>query len=71
MTVVREFLPQAEAELKFKQLPEDEDTIAKLIDHHEVKMTNKIRLKICFLFIFSNPLLWYSSHPISQYFFVC
>ena len=32
---VREWLPQAEAELKFKALPEDEDAIIALIENHE------------------------------------
>ena len=34
--VVREFLPSAEAELKFRALPEDEDAIVALIEQHEV-----------------------------------
>lgn len=34
--VMREFLPQAEAELKFKSLPEDEVAIIQLIEKHEV-----------------------------------
>ncbi|XP_052813001.1 microtubule-actin cross-linking factor 1, isoforms 1/2/3/4/5-like isoform X2 [Mya arenaria] len=33
--VMREFLPQAEAELKFKALPEDEVAIIQLIEKHE------------------------------------
>ncbi|KAL3854347.1 hypothetical protein ACJMK2_013620 [Sinanodonta woodiana] len=33
--VMREFLPQAEAELKFKSLPEDEVAIIQLIEKHE------------------------------------
>ncbi|XP_052234757.1 dystonin-like isoform X4 [Dreissena polymorpha] len=33
--VMREFLPQAEAELKFKTLPEDEVAIIQLIEKHE------------------------------------
>ena len=37
--VVREWLPHAEAELKFKALPEDEDQIVQLIENHEVNMT--------------------------------
>ena len=36
--MVREWLPHAEAELKFKALPEDEDQIVHLIENHEVKM---------------------------------
>ena len=35
--VVREWLPHAEAELKFKALPEDEDQIVQLIENHEVR----------------------------------
>lgn len=35
--MVREWLPHAEAELKFKALPEDEDQIVHLIENHEVK----------------------------------
>ena len=34
--VVREWLPHAEAELKFRALPEDEDAIVALMEHHEV-----------------------------------
>ena len=34
--VMREFLPQAEAELKFKALPDDEMAIIQLIEKHEV-----------------------------------
>ena len=34
--VMREFLPQAEAELKFKSLPDDEMAIIQLIEKHEV-----------------------------------
>ena len=33
---MREFLPQAEAELKFKALPDDEMAIIQLIEKHEV-----------------------------------
>ena len=41
--VMREFLPQAEAELKFKALPEDEVAIIQLIEKHEVRIwTNKL-----------------------------
>ena len=35
--IVREWLPQIEAELKFRPLPEDEVQIADLIEHHEVR----------------------------------
>ena len=34
--VMREFLPQAESELKFKALPDDEVAIIQLIEKHEV-----------------------------------
>ena len=34
--VVREWLPQAESELKFRPLPEDEEAIVQLIEQHEV-----------------------------------
>lgn len=34
--VMREFLPQAESELKYKTLPEDEMQIIQLIEKHEV-----------------------------------
>ena len=34
--IVREWLPHAEAELKFRALPEDEEAISVLIDQHEV-----------------------------------
>lgn len=34
---MRDFLPQAEAELKFKALPDDEMAIVQLIEKHEVK----------------------------------
>ena len=34
--VVREWLPHAESELKFRPLPEDEEAIVQLIEHHEV-----------------------------------
>ncbi len=34
--VVREWLPHAEAELKFRAMPEDEDAIVQLIENHEV-----------------------------------
>ena len=34
--VVRDWLPQAEAELKFRAISEDEDEILQLIDDHEV-----------------------------------
>ena len=37
--MVREWLPHAEAELKFKALPEDEDQIVQLIENHEVNIT--------------------------------
>jgi dystonin len=33
---MREFLPQAESELKYKALPEDEMAIIQLIEKHEV-----------------------------------
>ena len=33
--VVREWLPLAEAELKFRSIPEDEDNILQLIENHE------------------------------------
>ena len=36
--VMREFLPQAEAELKFKSLPDDEMAIIQMIEKHEVKI---------------------------------
>jgi hypothetical protein len=39
--VMREFLPQAEAELKFKSLPEDEVAIIQLIEKHEVNQRFK------------------------------
>ena len=39
--VVREWLPHAEAELKFKALPEDEDQIVQLIENHEVNITRE------------------------------
>ncbi|XP_005100351.2 microtubule-actin cross-linking factor 1 [Aplysia californica] len=35
VTVMREFLPQAEAQLKFRALPEDEMVILQLIEKHE------------------------------------
>jgi hypothetical protein len=38
---MREFLPQAEAELKFKSLPEDEVAIIQLIEKHEVNQRFK------------------------------
>jgi hypothetical protein len=34
--VVREWLPHAEAELKFRAISEDEDGILQLIENHEV-----------------------------------
>lgn len=34
---MRDFLPQAEAELKFRALPDDEMAIVQLIEKHEVK----------------------------------
>lgn len=34
--VVREWLPHAESELKFRPLPEDEEAIVHLIEHHDV-----------------------------------
>lgn len=34
--VMREFLPQAESELKYKTLPDDEMAIIQLIEKHEV-----------------------------------
>lgn len=34
--VVREWLPQAESELKFRALPEDEDAIVNLMEQHDV-----------------------------------
>lgn len=36
VTEMREFLPQAESQLKFKGLPEDENVILHLIEKHEV-----------------------------------
>lgn len=33
---MRDFLPQAEAELKFRALPDDEMAIVQLIEKHEV-----------------------------------
>ncbi|GFO18176.1 microtubule-actin cross-linking factor 1, isoforms 1/2/3/5, partial [Plakobranchus ocellatus] len=36
VTVMREFLPQAEAQLKFRALPEDEMVILQLIERHEL-----------------------------------
>jgi dystonin len=35
--VVRGWLPDAEAELKFQSIPEDEDSIMQLIENHEVR----------------------------------
>lgn len=35
--IMRDFLPQAEAELKFRALPDDEMAIVQLIEKHEVK----------------------------------
>ena len=34
--VVRDWLPDAEAELKFHSIPDDEDSIMQLIENHEV-----------------------------------
>ena len=34
--MVRDWLPDAEAELKFHAVPEDEDNIMQLIENHEV-----------------------------------
>jgi len=34
--VVRDWLPQAEAELKFRPISEDEEGILQLIENHEV-----------------------------------
>lgn len=34
--MVREWLPHAEAELKFRAISEDEDGILQLIENHEV-----------------------------------
>ena len=38
---MREFLPQAEAELKFKALPDDEMAIIQLIEKHEVSHSDQ------------------------------
>ncbi len=34
--VVRDWLPEAEAELKFHSVPDDEESLLQLIDNHEV-----------------------------------
>ena len=39
--MMREFLPQAEAELKFKSLPDDEMAIIQLIEKHEVILEDR------------------------------
>jgi len=36
--VVREWLPLAEAELKFRAMPEDEDSLVQLLENHEVRL---------------------------------
>jgi len=35
--VVRNWLPEAEAELKLHSIPEDEDSIVQAIENHEVR----------------------------------
>jgi dystonin len=34
--IMREFLPEAEAQLKFRSLPDDEVAIMQMIEKHEV-----------------------------------
>jgi dystonin len=46
--VIRDWLPQAEAELKFRALPEDEDAIIQLIDNHEVGLVHPV--EVCLIF---------------------
>lgn len=42
--VVRDWLPQAEAELKFRPITEDEEGILQLIENHEVLFIGLFRL---------------------------
>ena len=36
VTIMREFLPEAESQLKFRSLPDDEVAIMQMIEKHEV-----------------------------------
>ena len=44
VTTMREFLPHAESELKFRALPDDEVAIIQLIERHEVGSSITINL---------------------------
>ena len=37
VTIMREFLPEAESQLKFRSLPDDEVAIMQMIEKHEVQ----------------------------------
>ena len=47
VTELREFLPQAEAQLKFKAVPEDEGQVLLLIDKHR-RFEEELQ-QVCFL----------------------
>lgn len=52
VTIMREFLPEAEAQLKFRSLPDDEVAILQMIEKHEVShvdcFLNKPPLQMAF-----------------------
>lgn len=47
--VVREWLPQVEAELKFRSLPDNEEAIVQRIEQHDVSssLLHSVRPTIC------------------------
>ena len=49
--VVRDWLPQAEAELKFRTIPEGEEEILQMIENHEVLINSSVNLHVI------NPLI--------------
>ena len=54
VTIMREFLPEAEAQLKFRSLPDDEVAIMQMIEKHEVLTAAPLFLQF-FSFVLVEP----------------
>lgn len=46
VSIMREFLPEAEAQLKFRTLPDDEVAILQMIEKHEVSQVRSFLCKV-------------------------
>lgn len=46
VSIMREFLPEAEAQLKFRTLPDDEVAILQMIEKHEVSQVRSFSCKV-------------------------